>query len=563
MSKRQYSAWNPGLKSQIPVQYRELETLYRPENSFTRFAEVTELSRMTGLKPPRLVAFRPERLVIHELIIRVTADIAGLEGDDEEDLGHNFRQIVTTILNNYIQPVMAEIRETHTRLCDQISQRAETELSTLLATSPGPPEKKQINPLRFFSRKSRCAELSAVESIQERDYHLVKKLRQQRQQADTPLDRAFYRSLYQVLGTTASTRGYIGNDIALMARLVAHHLCAGYGSQLIGRKIAPRIDAAITQENYSRVRNATKPVLISLKGASAAGKSSLRPMLKELLRRKGVEPDQYGIISPDIWRRFLLDYESLGEARKYAGQMTSNEVNIIDRKLDHYIRTKAHRSGSIPHLLVDRFRFDSFASEQVSHILHDTYVKYVDTLYMYFIVTPPEATVERGWERGLSRGRYKSVEDFLGHCVEACEGIPRIFFKWLAYDHPLFRYVFLDNDVPVGTPPKEIARGNQKEMILYSPLAFINLERYQKINTNAPSPADVHPSDNILKIHSNISFLKKCVQLIPVVQFADEHSHQPFARFENRSLIITDKELFRKKIRTDRLREIFEELQMR
>ena len=148
-------------------------------------------------------------------------------------------------------------------------------------------------------------------------------------------------------------------------------------------------------------------------------------MLREMMTELGFEEHGYGTISPDIWRRMLLDYDALGESYKYAGRFTSHEINIIDTKLDHYIRAKADHRHSIPHLMVDRFRFDSFASEKITRVLHKTYVRYIDTMYMYFVVTPPEATVERGWERGLLRGRYKGVEECLGHFIEAYAGMPK------------------------------------------------------------------------------------------------------------------------------------------
>ncbi|MDV7399474.1 hypothetical protein RZS08_49130, partial [Arthrospira platensis SPKY1] len=118
---------------------------------------------------------------------------------------------------------------------------------------------------------------------------------------------------------------------------------------------------AIEREGYPRVPIRAAPVLISLKGPSAAGKSSIRPMVKRLMHDNGIEPDGYATISPDVWRRLLLDYASLGEAYKYAGHLTSRELMVIDAKLDRYIRDKANRLNAIPHLLVDRFRFDSFS----------------------------------------------------------------------------------------------------------------------------------------------------------------------------------------------------------
>jgi hypothetical protein len=49
--------------------------------------------------------------------------------------------------------------------------------------------------------------------------------------------------------------------------------------------------------------------------------------------------------------------------------------------------------------------------------------------------------------RPTDPGRYKAIEDYLDHSVEAYVGMPKILFKWLAYDSPLFKYEFLDNSV--------------------------------------------------------------------------------------------------------------------
>ena len=46
-------------------------------------------------------------------------------------------------------------------------------------------------------------------------------------------------------------------------------------------------------------------------------------------------------------------------------------------------------------------------------------------VYMFFMITPPIATVERAWKRGRQVGRYKAVDDLLAHNVEAYKGMPR------------------------------------------------------------------------------------------------------------------------------------------
>ncbi len=325
---------------------------------------------------------------------------------------------------------------------------------------------------------------------------------------------------------------------------------------MIGQQLAPWIDEAIARKQYTRVCNTNAPTLISLKGASAAGKSSLRAMLKPRLRDQGIPSGNYATISPDIWRHFLLDYRSLGPAYKYAGRLTSNEVIVIDGKLDRYIRKKSEQSHALPHLLVDRFRFDSFSSENIGKILHGTYVKYVNELYMYFIVTPPEMTVERGWERALKSGRYKSVEDFLDHSVEAYSGMPGMLFKWLAYDKPVFRYEFLNNDVPKGTYPRCIAYGTQGEINIVDPVALVDIERYSKINIRAKSARQVYPEKAVLSADKNVGFLKQIVKNIPRVNFIDRATKIVYLRARNEVFSVEHPGLLTEKLKDEEIAQI-------
>src|ERR1700687_6235486 len=86
-----HGPWNPGIESQIPRELRHLSTIFRPENAFTSIAAVTEMQSLTGFSPSELVAFRPQRLALHELLIRVTADFAVPDGSRIRDFGVHFR----------------------------------------------------------------------------------------------------------------------------------------------------------------------------------------------------------------------------------------------------------------------------------------------------------------------------------------------------------------------------------------------------------------------------------------------------------------------------------------
>ncbi len=555
MDQKSYSAWNPGIESEIPAAYRELETIYNPANVFTTLNEVNELAAETGISPEELISFRPHRLVLHELIVRITADIVVLEGEYEEDLGINFRTIARKIFSKYVIPNLMQIEHSFETMWTQVEDMTLHELETaLLPKTPAINVKPSFWSRLLGSRPKPSA--AAPQSRQEREFELINHYKQRGLSADDKLSRAVYRSLYRVLGSIATTRGFVGNDPVYLKNICVRHACNYLGSHEIGRKVGKLVNETITNEGYARIADAEKPVLISLKGASASGKSSLRPMLSQMMTELGIEDHGYGTISPDIWRRMLADYDALGESYKYAGRFTSHEINIIDTKLDHYIRAKAEHRHSIPHLMVDRFRFDSFASEKITNVLHKTYVRYIDTMYMYFVVTPPEATVERGWERGLVRGRYKAVEDFLGHCIEAYAGMPKLLFKWLANDKPRYFFEFLDNSVAKGTYPELIARGTQGEMQIYQIRPFIDIERYQRINVLATGPNQVAAPPELESVEKNLGFLKQCISKFKLIELVDRKSDSSFLTIHSGSFEIIDAELFKQSLADETLREI-------
>src|SRR5215469_14098698 len=101
--------WNPGLLSELPRELKPLCTIHREVNASSNLAALAELQLLTGLAETELVTFRPERLLLHELLVRVTADFSVPDGPRIEDLGINFRRIVTLLLQRYLEPRMPEI----------------------------------------------------------------------------------------------------------------------------------------------------------------------------------------------------------------------------------------------------------------------------------------------------------------------------------------------------------------------------------------------------------------------------------------------------------------------
>src|SRR5262249_49748824 len=132
-----YGAWNPGLVSELPRQYLPLATVFRAENVLTTAAKAYELRDICGLPAHELVAFRPERLAVHELLVRVTSSLAVPDGPDYEDLGRNFRRIASTVHDKYIAPHHARLTELFWRTRSAALAFLAQELDTSLGSHAG------------------------------------------------------------------------------------------------------------------------------------------------------------------------------------------------------------------------------------------------------------------------------------------------------------------------------------------------------------------------------------------------------------------------------------------
>ena len=229
---------------------------------------------------------------------------------------------------------------------------------------------------------------------------------------------------------------------------------------------------------------------------------------------------EFAIISPDIWRKQLLDYTTLGPAYKYGGPFTGEELQIIDRKLDYYMARKAER-GEMTHLLIDRFRFDSFApdsDEAGSNLL----TRFGHDVHLFFMITPPEMLVERAWNRGLEIGRYKAVDDTLAHGVVAYAGMPSLIFTWAKRNDKRVQFELLDNSVRAGERPRTVAFGSNRALYVLDLKCMLDVERYRRVNVDATAPGELYRDPELLRPEHNAGFLKQCVEHFPNVGFADQ-----------------------------------------
>jgi len=528
-----FGPWNPGVESQLPRELLALSTLFRPENVRTGLADVLELSDLTGLDLFDLVAFRPERLALHELLVRVTADLSVPSGSRVEDLGINFREMVNKLLANHVAARMPDLIATYDRLRAQLASIIATELATRIPEPARPPvgqQSRQDNWLRRMLRPLHGDSVAAAPppTADPRDAIAAWRAVAPAASGDDRMRVAACRALAKVVGSLVGRHGDMWGPRELIVSVATDLACNDYCGEEIGRLMDGWFAEAARSEGFRWLPAQDRPVIMNTKGASAAGKSTMRPEQKMLAERIGVVWADFALISPDIWRKQLLDYASLGAAYKYGGACTSEELQVVDQKLDRYMARKAERHATT-HLLIDRFRFDSFAPESAeagSNLL----TRFGHTIYLFFMITPPEALVERAWQRGLEVGRYKAVDDLLAHNIEAYAGMPQLFFTWALSADKEVHCEFLDNTVPIGTRPRTIAFGWNGELNVLDVNAMLNMQGFRKVNINATGPSDLYREPDALAPARNTEFLIECARRLPVLNFAEQATGRIYLR---------------------------------
>jgi hypothetical protein len=120
--------WNPGI-GELTGDLLGSCTVFRAENILNDLQQAKELSGVTGIPIEELAIFRPERLALHELLVRVTADleVPDPQSASVRSLGVNFRRVVN-VISRGISPNRAVILKEYARVEHELSRLIENEL---------------------------------------------------------------------------------------------------------------------------------------------------------------------------------------------------------------------------------------------------------------------------------------------------------------------------------------------------------------------------------------------------------------------------------------------------
>ena len=526
-----HGPWNPGLSSTIQPHLMSRVTIYDPAYGLVPWEKARDLAEASGLKPQELATFRPERLLLHHVMIRVTAETHVPDGPSYADLGINLRSMAADIYAMEIEPRLPDLQ----REFEDARSRARTVIGEELEDGifgclPAAEPKGVLG--RLFGRESPKPPAAS------RDERALAASTAWAERSDCeaePLHASCYRALSRTVGAVLAHRGALVLPKEILEEVAVNMVSNDHVDALLARRVAPLFDIAAEKLGYFRLPPQSEPVVLNAKGASASGKSSIRSQQRRIAETLGIDWKNFAIISPDYWRKLLIDYDGLSDDYKYAAMLTGQELEIIDRKLDALMAQKAS-SGTVPHMLIDRFRFDSFLTAKTGAAESSLLTRFGARIYMFFLITPPEETVVRAWDRGLETGRYKAVDDLLFHNIEAYSGMPGLFFAWARLEDRWVHYEFLDNSVSLGDPPRTIAFGQNGSFVVLDLERLCDVERFRHVDVNARTADQV--IGRTLAPHEAMAFVRNACAELAEVTFVVPGTDRIFAKSKGRGIIV-------------------------
>ena len=481
-----------------------------------------------------LATFRAKRLAQHRCLIRVTAGLHVPDGPNYADLGLNLRAMASTIFELGVSPKLEEIESEIEHLKSEADSIVSGALESLFSTEEKPEEPPGILARLFGRQKEPVVQVGPEEQV----FQKLAALKQNVGETDG-LVSACLSSVLRVCNGVMAQRGSIRPaDVDWVSAVAVNLVSNTEGDRVVAKLVDPLFDDVVQRQGYKRLPSQSDPVVLNAKGASASGKSTIRGAQRQIADRLGLDWSTFAIISPDYWRKSLIDYDGLGDDYKYAAMLTGQELEIIDKKLDVYMAELGAKKA-IPNLLIDRFRFDSFHLAEKRAADSRLLTRFGTKIYLFFLVTPPEATVERAWLRGLQTGRYKAVDDLLYHNIEAYSGMPDLFFSWATAKDRWVHYEFLDNSIPEGMPLRTVAAGRNGHLVVTDLDRFCDIERFRHVNVDASNADEVLEKE--LTIDEAMAIVRRACKELPAVDFLAPGIDRVFAQSRGGRITVNPK----------------------
>jgi hypothetical protein len=325
-------AWKPGIFSELSYELLALASIFRSENILNDVAQARELHEVTGIDIEQLAIFRPKRLALHEVLVRVTADyeIPDPQEASVSSLGVTLRQMAQLLMSKAVETSASDIDNAYAKMRKDISEVVREELNSQF---PRGEDRRTSKPKLarhgwrgLFRKPNQIVSEKHHDPLFAQEGRSLREWLDRAQNCKVQAQAAALRSLARVSAVVQSQEGRVIGVDSFLGPLAVDLACNEHGAEVIGRLLEPRLIDVAQRAGLRRLPTEIRPMAMVTKGASASGKSTMRPLQRKLAAKMGLQWNDFALISPDTWRRFLLDFESLGPRYKYAGMLTSTRT---------------------------------------------------------------------------------------------------------------------------------------------------------------------------------------------------------------------------------------------
>jgi hypothetical protein len=225
--------WNPGIQSNLPDEFVSLATVFSPANVASSIIELKEVNSFCGLALERLSTFNPARLALHEVLIRVMADLSVPDGEKYEDLGINFRQMTATIMGKYIAPEMdaiAALFEQSKREAADFLDRAQGATASDIERRESPKSNLSRWSRLFSPSRNKGPTRAVTRNHENADVVRIDGWRKKAQSTEHAFERTCYQALVTAGEAIFAVHGRLTNDRKLITSIALRLVCNDYGS---------------------------------------------------------------------------------------------------------------------------------------------------------------------------------------------------------------------------------------------------------------------------------------------------------------------------------------------
>lgn len=293
--------------------------------------------------------------------------------------------------------------------------------------------------------------------------------------------------------------------------------------------VASVIERLIDEQVYEAmpIPEPDKRITFTVSGGTGSGKTtSVALMMKTASEVYGIPWRQIAKLDTNIYQSLLIEPGTVDIA--LFSQFSAPEASYVHRLVQKAFHDKV-LVGCAPHMFIDQVF--------VNHDKLDLSTFYSGRVEGIVVSTDVKSAVERAYQRGVETGRYEPTQTILRTHRGVALEFPQVL---KAYRSQFVTYRIMDNNVPKGSEPIEIAVINlkTKQILIKCSERMLHFIAKREINPAAESEETLYhkePKDEALsspialrrRINQYFAPLLKCKIIIEDDAATDEDDLEP------------------------------------